>query len=376
MSTTNNAIDLTTEDGVRAYLVGTSFESIDVLPLSGGTANYVYRLRLAIPHKGRGTLVLKHAQPYVKDYKALKFSLERQTYEVAALKHVREWLPSDSVVTVPEVHLFDEELHVIVMDDAGEDAVPLKAFLKQSGPVDIPLAREIGSALGEFLGKMHKWGQGNKKICDAVKGNIEAQQMSAWAFYGRLVDTLSGNHQLAKLSDPLLVVDQENVEVARVVAKETTELLMHATDTFVMGDFWPGNLMIQLDAESKLKNIFVLDWELAKNGLISTDIGQFCAEIHLLGRCYPERCKETAPAILDNFMDEYKTACEPTVEVVRRALIQWGTHMAVLGARVDWGDKEITREVTREGTRILVDGYKSEESKLKETLVGRLLESF
>jgi hypothetical protein len=40
-------------------------------------------------------------------------------------------LPSDSIVTVPEVHLFDEEHHVIIMDDAGEGSVTLKALMKQ-----------------------------------------------------------------------------------------------------------------------------------------------------------------------------------------------------------------------------------------------------
>jgi len=140
-----------------------------------------------------------------------------------------------------------------------------------------------------------------------------------------------------------------------------------------MGDFWPGNLMVQLDANSKLKSISVLDWELAKTGLISADIGQLCAELHLLRRCYPETCKETASTVLEHFLKEYKTACRPSVDVIRRSLVQWGTHMGVLGARVDWGGKDITREVTVEGARIIVDGYKSDESALKMSVISPLL---
>lgn len=147
------------------------------------------------------------------------------------MKRVREWLPPGSLVTVPEVHLFDESMHVIVMDDAGEDAVPLKAILQQAGRVTVPLAKAIGSALGMFLGSMHKWGEGNKDVLESVKGNVEAQQLSTWAYYGRLVDTLSGNHTLPKLSDPLLVIDKKDLEVIQEVAKETTELLMSAKDS-------------------------------------------------------------------------------------------------------------------------------------------------
>ena len=137
-----------------------------------------------------------------------------------------------------------------------------------------------------------------------------------------------------------------------------------------MGDFWPGNLMVQLDETGELKQIYVLDWELTKEGLTGIEVGQFAAEIHLLRRCNAEVCKDTASLVLEHFLKEYKKAAEPDVEVARRALVQWGTHMAILGARVGWGDKELSRAIVLEGVRILVDGY---EGKLDESLVAPLL---
>ncbi|KAF8913222.1 kinase-like domain-containing protein [Gymnopilus junonius] len=193
--------DLTTESGVRAYLAKTAFASTEIVPLLGGTANYVYRLILEKEYEGRKTLVLKHAKPYVKSWKALAFALERQIYEVAALRHVGAWLPKDSLVQVPVVHLFDEEEHVIIMDDAGADTVTLKAFMQQ-GRVSTELGSQIGDAVGTFLGRMHRWGKGNREVCDAVKGNTQAKTMSAWAFYGRLKETLDGTSTLEKLQDP------------------------------------------------------------------------------------------------------------------------------------------------------------------------------
>ena len=38
------------------------------------------------------------------------------------MHRVRALLGEDSFVTVPEVHLFDKDAAVIIMDDAGEDS--------------------------------------------------------------------------------------------------------------------------------------------------------------------------------------------------------------------------------------------------------------
>ena len=71
-------LDLATEEGVRRYLAKTPFESADVTPLSGGVANYVFRLHLLAPYRGSKTLVFKHAKPYVKSMRTVAFNLERQ----------------------------------------------------------------------------------------------------------------------------------------------------------------------------------------------------------------------------------------------------------------------------------------------------------
>src|SRR4051812_3811009 len=107
-----------------------------------------------------------------------------QIYEVEALRRVRAWLPVESIVTVPEVYLFDEKANVIIMEDAGEEAISLKEIMKQ-GKVSLDLAKAIGKEIGVFLGRMHKWGRGNKELCESVKGNTQAKTMSAWVFYGR-----------------------------------------------------------------------------------------------------------------------------------------------------------------------------------------------
>jgi hypothetical protein len=72
-------MDLTSIYGVQVYLARkTSFASHAITRLSGGSANFTYRVHLSAPFAGRSTLVLKHAQPYVKDLPTVAFGLERQ----------------------------------------------------------------------------------------------------------------------------------------------------------------------------------------------------------------------------------------------------------------------------------------------------------
>src|SRR6266508_5469233 len=73
------SLDLSDEQDVCRYLNdNTVFQTTDVIALSGGTANYAFRLKLASPYLGRETLVLKHAKPYVKQDHLIPFGLDRQ----------------------------------------------------------------------------------------------------------------------------------------------------------------------------------------------------------------------------------------------------------------------------------------------------------
>jgi hypothetical protein len=72
--------DLTTTYGVKGYLEGTAeFASCGpITKLSGCTANYAYRVALGKPYMGKNTVVIKHAEKYVKDMTTLPFDVSRQ----------------------------------------------------------------------------------------------------------------------------------------------------------------------------------------------------------------------------------------------------------------------------------------------------------
>ena len=144
----------------------------------------------------------------------------------------------NSIATVPKVHLFDESSHVIIMDDSGVDSINLKTFMQQ-GKATLPMAEQIGSAIGEFIGGMHKWGRGNAEVLNAVRGNQQAKAMSTWAYYGRLVSTLKGLDAegvlIPKLSSPSLEIGRSDMEVVEKVAEETTKAMLDVEDSVCHG---------------------------------------------------------------------------------------------------------------------------------------------
>ena len=123
---------------------------------------------------------------------------------------------------------------MIIMDDSGVDSINLKAFMQQ-GKATLLMAEQIGSAIGEFIGGMHKWGRGNTEVLDSVRGNEQAKVISAWFYYGRLVSTLKGleddGSPIPKLSSPSLEIERSDMEVVEKVVEETTKATLDVKDS-------------------------------------------------------------------------------------------------------------------------------------------------
>lgn len=129
-------------------------------------------------------------------------------------------------------------------------------------------------------------------------------------------------------------------------------------------------MLVVLDEKKELKKVVVVDWEMARIGLPGMEVGQFAAEIFFCGRFHPDICKDTSKAVLDNFFSSYASKFGVTKELAKRALVHFGTHLAVIGPTVGWGEKEMSREVALEGARAIVEAH---EGRLRESIVGGLL---
>ncbi|KAJ6495519.1 kinase-like domain-containing protein [Mycena vulgaris] len=303
--------DLSAASGVQAYLATTPFASTVVTPLSGGNSNFTYRLHLSTPYEGHPTLVMKHARPYVAlSASKIPFAIERQTFEAKALEKVKAGLDCGPLATVPGMHHFDEDAHVIIMDDCGAGSLTLKELMLTATPSPA-VAREIGLALGQFLGRLHS--QRYLSNSPPLLGLLlidPAQKITAWVTYGRLISTLTTDAlpAIVLLNEQ---VDESDLADIRAIVDERTPEIYTSRETLTMGDFWTGNIMVSLRGDGpalELERVHVIDWGLAKPGLAALDVGQFCAEMHTL-QLFKPHTAESGAALIEAFLTAYRAHC-------------------------------------------------------------------
>ncbi|KAK7051884.1 APH domain-containing protein [Favolaschia claudopus] len=364
----NEKHDLSTPTGVQSYLASTKFASHTVTALTGGTGNFAFRLHLVEPYDGKKTLVAKHARPYVASRVEMAFDLKRQTFEVEALRQVKQHVVSSSssagglsAATVPEVYHFDEEAHVIIMEDCGEGSMNLKALMMGANAPSVEVAREIGRALGEFLGRLHAWGarEENSKVLDTFFENAQGKAITSWITYGRLISTLTSTppHPAVSLL-PEFPVPESDLDDIRAIISERTEEIQTSRETLTMGDFWTGNVMVNLRANSSLDSVYVIDWELAKAGVAALDVGQFCAEMLCLDVFRKAKAGESARALIEEFLGAYRGSCGGMVEghFANVAAKHVGAHLVAITPQVGWGPPEESVKAVELGLEYLMEG--------------------
>ncbi|KAF8140469.1 kinase-like domain-containing protein [Boletus edulis] len=377
--------DLGTIPGVEAYLQDKpQFAARTVEKLVGGHGNFTYRIYLHRAFAGRQTLVLKYAPPYAPASNG-RFPLDqkRQLIEVQALRLAGRLSAANvpAFITVPAVHLFDEEKHVFIMDDAGEDCRTLKELLiEESFPQAV--SEQIGRALGEFIIGVHTWNQNPDTDLTLFANSQVGKYLSALITYGRLESTLTGKDDIPTLSDPLLGIPEAKMAtISKLVGRRQQEIYAtSASDPMTHGDLWPGNLVVSLRRGTDgniegVEKLYVLDWELGKTGLPGLDLGQFCAEMYTLSEFYPTR-RESTQTIIGSFLGTYgeRRGKGKDIELARIVMSHIGAHLVTWTPRVSsWSGRQKTREVVEKGVEMLVLGEEGTESSLRESIVRPLL---
>ena len=266
---------------------------------------------------------------------------------------VRSWLPADSLVAVPSVHHFDDQADMIIMDDCGDGLPTLKEFISERTP-SAALAAEIGEALGSFLADFHA--RRNAAMHEALDRNELAKNISAFVTYGRLTSTLVGGAVPPALVDPPLGVSAVDVEAIDKLAQSTiASIIKGQHETITMGDFWTGNVLVQVGEDGRLERLYVIDWELAKPGLPGLDVGQMLAELHLL-RQFQDGTTTAVEATVTALWHAYRAkAGSASQEVGEVAVRHVGAHLVAFTPRCPWwGPQERVRGVVLEGIGLLV----------------------
>lgn len=329
-------VEIINTEQLKAYLgklgdVDLDLDSLQLLV--GGSANFVWRL---LDRSGK-SIIIKHAEPYIKTAPSLSFPVDRMNFEHGAMTCLPPLLDPSSVVSVAEVYQYDSRSHVLMMEDGG--ARTLKEAYADPA-LDIP---GFGKAVGRWLAILH---QRTKQT--AIGDNKTAKAIYRFSY-----------HHLAAA---LQKYDQDP-SLAEQIDAEYGSLLQTDDECVCHGDFWPGNVLI--NNEGRLK---IVDWEMVRRGCGATDVGQFAAEAHLLDRFRGGR------GLRAGFLKGYRATGELDSRFLKRVAIHMGVHLAFWPTRVNWGTEKETKEIVEVGCQLMEQALGQDEDQLAGSLVSELQE--
>ncbi|KAF2136135.1 uncharacterized protein K452DRAFT_353802 [Aplosporella prunicola CBS 121167] len=385
-------MSITTDAQLEDYLKSTGIEYTAIEQLSGGTANFVWRVTLS---SGQSR-VIKHAEPYIKDATMMLFPVDRVDFEARALTLIPEAMASGPTphhaphisITLPTLHHHDTTTHTLHLSAGGPNT--LKAAYV-SPRLNIPA---IGAALGTWLAALHA-----RTAPTPLGNNATGTSIYRYAY--------TGLHRA-------LAAHGCDAALGHAVNAEFGGLLKADDEGVCHGDFWPGNVLVDdgrdgsnVDAGLGEKSgegdgeqdvaLTVIDWEISRRGLGATDVAQFAAEAYLLDRFRGGR--GLLPAFLTAYVEaagregdsntnspDSNSNSSPlsgshsygfitdTEAFVRRAVVHFGVHVAFWPTCVEWGDTGATEELVRLGCEIMEMGRRGDWEGVRGSPVGALVE--
>ncbi|KAH7074676.1 kinase-like domain-containing protein [Paraphoma chrysanthemicola] len=330
--------DLTTKEGLLKHL-GAKYgqiQSVDVL--TGGTANFVYRVTFS----DRNPIICKHAATYLSSNSSFSFDSARMDYEARALGHIPSFQSQD-LKSVSAVHMFDYDsaAKLLTMEDGGESN--LKEAYTESG-LDI---NSVADDLAAWLANLHTRTRDFSLRLEAQASSSQNNNNPiAVAIYRHSYQNL--HHALAKFGFDTALANRINEEYGSRLAQDD--------ECVVMGDFWPGNVLVKpSDVESSSgsthSNLTIVDWEMVRRGTSATDVAQFAAEAFLLDTFRGNR------GLREQFLTAYFRARgdDPRVnrEWIKRLAVHWAVHVAFWPTRVHWTDDAGTKKLVETGINVL-----------------------
>lgn len=247
--------------------------------LAGGLVNHVFRVRLV----GAGSVVLKHAPPYVATRPQVPLDAGRAEVEAAALA----WVGSRGG---PVPGLLAAAGPTLLMEDLG-DLPHLGAFLRAGGDV-VVLDR-----LARWLRALHD-GPAPELFNRSIQETRLALQYGPAGAWLAAAGVRDGRRLGAAL-------------------RRLGERLLEPGDCFVMGDLWPPSVLVDDGGGFAL-----IDWEMATVGRRCQDVGHLLAHLDLLAA-------SGGPALADRFVaaygpvsvdDDRDTALHRAAEVLARTV--------------------------------------------------------
>jgi 5-methylthioribose kinase len=231
--------------------------------LDGGHLNHVFR----VPHPG-GTVVLKHAPPFVATLPDVPLDPDRLRHEALGLSLAARLWPGHA----PRLLAYDAPRSALLMSDLG-DTAPLDAWLERGG------SQGVLEELGEALGLLH------------------GLEVPALAWFNPGVQRTRLQVQYSQVSGWL-----EALGADAALGRQAAQLgawLCEPGVAPVMGDLWPASIRL-----AEPGHWAVIDWELSTLGQPLQDVAHLRAHLFLAD---PDR----APAWVERFESGYRRTAPP-----------------------------------------------------------------
>ncbi|KAI4122536.1 MAG: hypothetical protein LQ338_005767 [Usnochroma carphineum] len=328
-------------ESLKRYLASKSIQPTSITPLTGGTANFVFRI---LTHDGTSQII-KHAEPYIAaSYGNIPFPLERMDFEATALNEIGALMQQNAIVKVPRTLDYDREAKVLTMTDGGKTTLK-DAYARTD--LDMPA---IGREMGLWLAALH---HSTKRTGIGEGGNPIGKSVYRWAY--------------AHLAE---VAERYGLDVgfAEWIDEKYGALLAADDECVCQGDFWPGNVL--LDEE---KSLTVVDWEMCRRGCGATDVGQFAAETYLLDRL--RGGKGLQQAFLRGYREAVGKFGGRSLQhegYLKRVAVHMGVHLAYWPASVKWADEDETKAVIELGHELMRHGDAGDMEWLADHLLAGL----
>jgi 5-methylthioribose kinase len=290
-----------------------------VQKLTGGSANFVWRAQLKEKRANLGdrpTMVIKHAEPFVAFDINLRLDAVRMNYEIAAMQTAADPVISCPKVGVPSVYSYDDQNKVVFLEDADGSA-DLKAYISAlDKPPSTELSHEIGSLLGQFIGRLHTFGQAKRGDLQSKFDNPTGLNICKSYFYDRVESVMKSFN----------IDSPQAVEAAAWGGQQ----LATNPQTLCHGDYWTGNVLINVGSTTGVK-LRIVDWEVCRYSPSGMDIGQMLAEMFNLNK-FRQPCSNMMAAFLNAYTKEF----HPTLYDVKIAIIHFGFHLLIWTPVTGW----------------------------------------
>ncbi|MCB0563101.1 MAG: phosphotransferase [Phaeodactylibacter sp.] len=326
---------LNSED-ILAFVSGAvpGFKSTGAIKaLSGGNLNYVWRVF------GEGqSLIVKQAPPYIAKAPDIPLSSQRILIEAAALRlfdqHPLHGIISDDL-RPPRLLYTDEKKHALILEDVGElESLDNHEVFGQS----------LGTNLGTFIGKLHRFTFQNEAIAEAID-NRQIQQSRLEVQYTQIRQLLNdfGISNWAELGDK---------------AEKLGEKYLTKGKCLIMGDLWPRSILIG----PKEDQARIIDWEFAHFGRPAQDVAHFLAHLWMLQHRAGSSDKKTADRQLQGtFVRGYLAALGP-----KKPLLF--DEEEIKDAGIHFGAEILARTLGSFQSGYLYEGLRHDDSKIKEAV--------